>query len=62
MSGTIATVDCGTNTIKLLIGDLPRVDVRESRTVRLGQGVDLPAASPTRRSSGPSPPSTTMPR
>ena len=40
MSGTIAAVDCGTNTIKLLIGDLPRVDVRESRTVRLGQGVD----------------------
>jgi len=40
MSGMIAAVDCGTNTIKLLIGDLPRVDVRESRTVRLGQGVD----------------------
>jgi exopolyphosphatase/guanosine-5'-triphosphate,3'-diphosphate pyrophosphatase len=36
----IAAVDCGTNTIKLLIGDLPRVAVRESRTVRLGQGVD----------------------
>ena len=40
MSGIIAAVDCGTNTIKLLIGELPRVDVRESRTVRLGQGVD----------------------
>lgn len=40
MSGVIAAVDCGTNTIKLLIGELPRVDVRESRTVRLGQGVD----------------------
>ncbi len=36
----IAAVDCGTNTIKLLIGDLPEVAVRESRTVRLGQGVD----------------------
>jgi exopolyphosphatase/guanosine-5'-triphosphate,3'-diphosphate pyrophosphatase len=37
---TIAAVDCGTNTIKLLIGDLPDVAVRESRLVRLGQGVD----------------------
>lgn len=36
----IAAVDCGTNTIKLLIGELPDVVVRESRTVRLGQGVD----------------------
>lgn len=36
----IAAVDCGTNTIKLLIGSLPDVAVRESRTVRLGQGVD----------------------
>ncbi len=36
----IAAVDCGTNTIKLLVGDLPSVAVRESRTVRLGQGVD----------------------
>jgi len=38
--GTIAAVDCGTNTIKLLIGALPDVAVRESRMVRLGQGVD----------------------
>ena len=37
---TIAAVDCGTNTIKLLIGDLPEVAVRESRMVRLGEGVD----------------------
>lgn len=37
---TIAAIDCGTNTIKLLIGDLPRVAVRETRIVRLGQGVD----------------------
>lgn len=38
--GPIAAIDCGSNTIKLLIGSPPRVDVRESRTVRLGQGVD----------------------
>ncbi len=37
---TVAAIDCGTNTIKLLIGDLPDVTVRESRMVRLGQGVD----------------------
>ena len=37
---TVAAIDCGTNTIKLLIGDLPDVAVRESRIVRLGQGVD----------------------
>ena len=36
----IAAIDCGTNTIKLLIGDLPDVVVRETRMVRLGQGVD----------------------
>ena len=36
----VAAVDCGTNSIKLLIGDPPRVLVRESRVVRLGQGVD----------------------
>ncbi len=38
-------IDCGTNTIKLLIGDLhavgeSSVEVREMRMVRLGQGVD----------------------
>ena len=38
--GPVAAFDCGTNTIKLLIGDLPDVAVRESRIVRLGQGVD----------------------
>jgi exopolyphosphatase/guanosine-5'-triphosphate,3'-diphosphate pyrophosphatase len=37
---TVAAIDCGTNTIRLLIGDLPDVAVRESRIVRLGQGVD----------------------
>jgi exopolyphosphatase / guanosine-5'-triphosphate,3'-diphosphate pyrophosphatase len=36
----VAAFDCGTNTIKLLIGALPDVAVRESRIVRLGQGVD----------------------
>lgn len=40
MSETIAAIDCGTNTIKLLIGALPEVAVREMRMVRLGQGVD----------------------
>ncbi|MDO9494847.1 MAG: exopolyphosphatase [Nocardioides sp.] len=37
---TVAAIDCGTNTIKLLVGDLPDVALRESRMVRLGQGVD----------------------
>jgi exopolyphosphatase/guanosine-5'-triphosphate,3'-diphosphate pyrophosphatase len=37
---TVAAIDCGTNTIKLLIGELPDVAVRETRLVRLGQGVD----------------------
>jgi exopolyphosphatase/guanosine-5'-triphosphate,3'-diphosphate pyrophosphatase len=42
----VAAVDCGTNTIKLLVADLDPVTgaerelVRESRMVRLGQGVD----------------------
>jgi exopolyphosphatase / guanosine-5'-triphosphate,3'-diphosphate pyrophosphatase len=38
--GPVAAIDCGTNTIKLLIGALPEVAVRETRIVRLGQGVD----------------------
>jgi exopolyphosphatase / guanosine-5'-triphosphate,3'-diphosphate pyrophosphatase len=37
---TVAAVDCGTNTIKLLIGALPDVAVHETRMVRLGEGVD----------------------
>jgi exopolyphosphatase/guanosine-5'-triphosphate,3'-diphosphate pyrophosphatase len=37
---TIAAVDSGTNTIKLRIGRPPEVEVRETRMVRLGQGVD----------------------
>jgi exopolyphosphatase / guanosine-5'-triphosphate,3'-diphosphate pyrophosphatase len=36
----IAAIDCGTNSIKILIGTPPQVLVRESRMVRLGQGVD----------------------
>jgi exopolyphosphatase/guanosine-5'-triphosphate,3'-diphosphate pyrophosphatase len=36
----VAAIDCGTNTVKLLIGALPEVAVREMRIVRLGQGVD----------------------
>jgi exopolyphosphatase/guanosine-5'-triphosphate,3'-diphosphate pyrophosphatase len=40
VSEVVAAFDCGTNTIKMLIGALPDVAVRESRIVRLGQGVD----------------------
>ena len=40
MAEPIAAIDCGTNSIKILIGTLPSVLVRESRMVRLGQGVD----------------------
>ncbi len=42
----VAAVDCGTNTVKLLVADLDAASgeerelVRESRMVRLGQGVD----------------------
>ncbi|HQR28471.1 MAG TPA: exopolyphosphatase [Nocardioides sp.] len=37
---SVGAVDCGTNTIKLLVGALPEVAVRESRLVRLGAGLD----------------------
>ena len=42
---TVAAIDCGTNSIKLLVADLRDdggldVVVRDSRVVRLGQGVD----------------------
>jgi len=40
MTDTVAAIDCGTNSIKILIGDLPDIAVRDSRVVRLGQGVD----------------------
>ena len=40
----VAAIDCGTNSIRLLVSDLGpagKVDVhREMRIVRLGQGVD----------------------
>ncbi len=41
---TVAAIDCGTNSIKILIGSFgdgpPEVLLRDSRVVRLGQGVD----------------------
>ena len=45
MTGRVAAIDCGTNTIKLLIGSMVpsdglSVDVREMRMVRLGQDLD----------------------
>ncbi|WP_243640501.1 Ppx/GppA phosphatase family protein [Nocardioides jejuensis] len=44
MSKVVAAIDCGTNTIKLMIATLSEqgaeVHVRTSRMVRLGQGVD----------------------
>ena len=40
MPERVAAIDCGTNSIKILIGNLPSVLIRESRMVRLGQGVD----------------------
>lgn len=44
-SSTVAAIDCGTNSIKVLIGEVRPdgtldVHVRDSRVVRLGQGVD----------------------
>ena len=37
----VAAIDCGTNSIRLLVRDLPGADLhREMRVVRLGQGVD----------------------
>ncbi len=40
MAERIAAIDCGTNSVKILIGEFPQVLVRESRMVRLGQSVD----------------------
>ncbi|MGZ5399241.1 MAG: Ppx/GppA phosphatase family protein [Nocardioides sp.] len=40
MSERVAAIDCGTNTIKLFIGSPPHAEVRETRMVRLGEGVD----------------------
>lgn len=40
MSGSVAAIDCGTNTIKLLVGEPPHATAREMRMVRLGEGLD----------------------
>ena len=40
MTDRVAAIDCGTNTIKLFIGSPPHTEVRETRMVRLGEGVD----------------------
>lgn len=43
VAGPVAAIDCGTNTVKLLVGTQPFTGpdvVRENRMVRLGQGVD----------------------
>ena len=44
MTDPVAAIDCGTNTIKLLVGSFAggelEVAARETRMVRLGQGVD----------------------
>lgn len=41
----VAAVDCGTNSIRLLVRDLPGAELhREMRIVRLGQGVDKTGA------------------
>ncbi|MET0449595.1 MAG: exopolyphosphatase, partial [Aeromicrobium sp.] len=40
MPRRVAAVDCGTNTIKLLVLDGDATLVREMRMVRLGEGVD----------------------
>ncbi|GAA4676994.1 exopolyphosphatase [Nocardioides nanhaiensis] len=40
MSGAVAAIDCGTNTIKLLVGEPPHAVLREMRMVRLGEGLD----------------------
>jgi exopolyphosphatase/guanosine-5'-triphosphate,3'-diphosphate pyrophosphatase len=40
VTGPVAAIDCGTNTVKLFIGTPPDAVVREARMVRLGQGVD----------------------
>ena len=36
----VGAIDCGTNSIKILIGRPPEIVLRDSRVVRLGQGVD----------------------
>ena len=56
----VAAIDCGTNSIRLLIADIDgsnfREVVRDMEIVRLGQGVDQPVNSTQMRSPGPLPP------
>ena len=40
MGEPVGAIDCGTNSVKLLITTPPDVVLRDSRVVRLGQGVD----------------------
>jgi exopolyphosphatase/guanosine-5'-triphosphate,3'-diphosphate pyrophosphatase len=44
LTDPVAAIDCGTNTVKLFIGRPPHAAVRETRMVRLGQGVDATGA------------------
>ena len=58
----VAAIDCGTNTIKLLIGDRPRTSTRrETRMVRLGQDVDRTGRLADEAWRGRSPRSTSTP-
>ena len=64
----VAAVDCGTNSIRLLVadadpatGELKSLD-RRMEIVRLGQGVDRTGGSRRRRWSAPSPPAATYAR
>lgn len=64
----VAAIDCGTNSIRLLIADAsangapgPLTDVvREMRVVRLGQGVDATGELAPEAPNAPSPPPRTM--
>ena len=64
----VAAIDCGTNSIRLLVADLDvatstLTDVdRRMSIVRLGQGVDRTGRLAPRRWSAPSPPATSTPR
>lgn len=57
VTGRLAGIDCGTNSIRLLIADVRdgrlRDVHRETRIVRLGQGVDATGSSRRRPSRAP---------
>ena len=57
----VAAIDCGTNTIKLLIGDLPAISVVESRMSDSAKASTGRVGWLTRRWRGRSPPSTSTP-